>query len=231
MWLPKLWFIIKHNILLRGCHQHFKNPFMKLNENIGLIILAAGASLRYGAPKQLLSFNGETLLRRIVRESVSSVCQPIVTVFGADARNLSRHIDEFAVHIIQNKDWKKGMGTSISVGIKKLLEIDEAVAGAVITVCDQPFVTSDVINDLVQNFNERQVLIMASRYAETLGVPALFSRRLFPELTTLKNSSGAKELIERFSNETAAIDFSEGAIDIDTPEDFHRVKKEFAECR
>ncbi len=197
---------------------------MKLNQNIGLIILAAGASLRYGASKQFLSFNGETFLRRIVSESVESVCQPIVAVFGADAQNLSRHIDEFAVHTIQNKNWKKGMGTSISVGMGKLLEIDEGVAGAVITVCDQPFVTSDVINGLVQNFNESQALIVASRYAETLGVPALFSRRLFSDLRALKNSGGAKELIKRFSAETAAIDFSEGAIDIDTPEDFQRLK-------
>ncbi len=197
---------------------------MKLNQNIGLIILAAGASLRYGAPKQLLSFNGETFLRRIVRESVESVCQPIVTVFGADALILSRHVDKFAVHTIQNKDWKKGMGASISVGIEELLEIDEEVAGAVITVCDQPFVNSRVINRLVQNFYKNQALIVASRYAETLGVPALFSRRLFPELTALKNNGGAKELIKRFSAETVAIDFSKGEIDIDTPEDFHRLK-------
>lgn len=197
---------------------------MKLNQNIGLIILAAGASLRYGASKQFLSFNGETFLRRIVSESVESVCQPIVAVFGADAQNLSRHIDEFAVHTIQNKNWKKGMGTSISVGMGRLLEIDEGVAGAVITVCDQPFVNSRVINRLVQNFNQSQALIVASRYAETLGVPALFSRRLFSDLRALKNSGGAKELIKRFSAETAAIDFSEGAIDIDTPEDFQRLK-------
>lgn len=222
--MPKVWFIIKHNILIQGCHQHFKVRSMKLKQNVGLIILAAGASVRYGASKQLLSFNGETFLRRIVRESLESVCQPIVVVFGADARNLSRHVDEFAVRTIQNDNWKKGMGTSISVGMKKLLEIDEEIAAAVITVCDQPFVTSDVINDLVQNFDETQALIVASRYAETLGVPALFSRRLFSDLRTLKNSGGAKELIKRFSAETVAINFSEGAIDIDTPEDFRRLK-------
>ncbi len=197
---------------------------MKLKKDIGLIILAAGASVRYGASKQLLSFNGETFLRRIVRESIESVCQPIVAVFGADAQNLNRHVEEFAVHTIENKDWKKGMGTSISVGIEKLLEVDREVGGAVITVCDQPFVDSRVINQLVKSFYEKQSLIVASRYAKTLGVPALFSRRLFSELAALKNSGGAKELIKRFSAETAAVDFSEGAIDVDTSEDFRRLK-------
>ena len=197
---------------------------MKQNQSIGLIILAAGASVRYGASKQLLPFKGETFLRRIVRESVASVCQPIVAVFGSDAQNLSRHVDGFDIYTIQNKDWKKGMGTSISVGVEKLLEIDENIGGAVITVCDQPFVNNRTINRLVQNFYEKKALIIASRYAETLGVPALFSRRLFPELTALKNSGGAKEVIKRFSAETAAIDFSEGAIDVDSPEDFIRLK-------
>ncbi len=202
---------------------------MKQNQNVGLIILAAGASVRYGASKQLLSFNGETFLRRIVQESVQSICQPIVAVFGADAQNLSRHVEEFNIFTVQNEDWEKGMGTSISVGIEKLLEIDKEVGGAVITVCDQPFVNSRIINRLVQDFYQKQALIIASRYAETLGVPALFSRRLFPELKALKNSGGAKDLIKQFFDETAAIDFSEGAIDIDTPEDFRRLKKDFVE--
>ena len=203
---------------------------MNQTQNVGLIVLAAGASVRYGEPKQLLTFKGETFLRRIVRESLESACQPIVAVFGADAQNLSRHIVDFEVYTIQNKDWEKGMGTSISVGIEKLLEIDENVFGAVIAVCDQPFVDERVINRLVQTFfDENQSLIVASRYAETLGVPALFSRKLFPELIKLKKSGGAKEVIERFSDETIAIDFSKGTIDVDTPEDFHRLKVHFVE--
>lgn len=202
---------------------------MSQKQTVGLIILAAGASVRYGEPKQLLSFNGETFLRRIVRESLKSACQPIVAVFGADAQNLSRHVENFEVYTVYNKDWEKGMGTSISAGIEKLLEIDEKIAGAVITVCDQPFVDEQIINRLVQTFNENQSSIVASRYAETLGVPALFSQKLFPELIKLKKSGGAKELIERFSHETIAVDFSKGAIDVDTPEDFHRLKTHFIE--
>lgn len=203
---------------------------MSQKQNIGLIILAAGASVRYGAPKQLLNFNGETFLRRIVRESLESACQPIVVVFGENARNLSRHVEDFDVYTIQNEDWKKGMGTSIGAGIEKLLEIDETIGGAVITVCDQPFVDSQVINRLVQTFfNENQASIAASRYAETLGVPALFSRKLFSELIMLKKSGGAKEIIERFSDETIAVDFPKGAIDVDTPEDFQHLKTRFEE--
>jgi molybdenum cofactor cytidylyltransferase len=193
---------------------------MNFHTKTGLIILAAGASVRLGAPKQLLSFKGETLLWRVVRQSLESVCQPVVVVLGKDAEKFKDHLGEFNVSSAYNDEWEKGMGTSIKTGIEKLLEIDRETEGAVLTVCDQPFVTSEIINQLAENFYREKSLIVASAYAETLGVPALFSRELFSELTNLKNKGGAKEIIARFSDEVAAVDFPEGAIDIDTMEDF-----------
>lgn len=198
---------------------------MNSQSKIGLIILAAGASARFGAPKQLLRFQGETLLRRIAREAIESVCQPIVVVLGKDAEIFAEHLKGFDILIAQNDDWQNGMGTSISRGIEKLLEIDARIDGAVLTVCDQPFVKSEIINRLAERFCLNDALIVASAYSETLGVPALFSRRLFPELMTLKSKGGAKEIIRRFSDEVVAIDFPEGAIDIDTPEDFRQLEE------
>jgi molybdenum cofactor cytidylyltransferase len=198
---------------------------MNSQAKIGLIILAAGASERFGAPKQLLCFRGETLLRRIAREAIESVCQPIVLVFGKDAEKFAEHLEEFDVFNARSDDWQEGMGNSISTGIEKLLEIDEEIDGAVLAVCDQPFVTSKIINRLVGNFYQCEALIVASAYSDTLGVPVLFSRRLFPELTALKGRGGAKEVIARFSNQVVAVDFPEGAFDIDTPEDFRQLEE------
>lgn len=197
---------------------------MNFNPKTGLIILAAGASVRLGAPKQLLSFRGETLLRRVVRQALESVCQPVIVVLGKDAEKFKEHLDKFNVHFAYNDDWEKGMGTSIKAGIEKLLEIDRETEGAVLTVCDQPFVTAAVINRLAESFYQKKSLIVASAYAETLGVPALFSRELFSELTSLKNKGGAKEIISRFSENVVSIDFPEGAIDIDTTEDYRRLE-------
>lgn len=198
---------------------------MNLHTKTGLIILAAGASVRLGAPKQLLSFKGETLLRRVVRQALESVCQPVVVVLGKDAETFKDHLDEFNVSVAYNDEWEKGMGSSIKTGIEKLLEIDRETEGAVLTVCDQPFVTSAVINQLVENFYQKKSLIVASAYAETLGVPALFSRKLFPELAALKDKSGAKEIITCFSENVVSIHFPDGAIDIDTMEDFRRLEE------
>lgn len=199
---------------------------MPPKRNIGLIILAAGASTRLGSPKQLLEFEGETFLRRIAREAVNSRCQPIVAVFGANAEKFENCVKDLAIHSVKNDDWQNGMRTSIRAGIEKLLEIDKKIYGAIIAVCDQPFATRKIFDELAGKFAESDALIVASRYAETVGVPALFDRTLFSDLENLNERGGAKNLIEKYLDQTITIDFPEGAIDIDTPEDFERLQTE-----
>lgn len=192
---------------------------MKRENEIGLIILAAGASVRFGAPKQSLKFHGETLLRRIVRESLASVCCPVVVVLSDDAGKFANELKGLNVFTAENANWKTGMGSSVKTGLGKLLEIKKSVEAVVLTVCDQPFVTELVINQLVETYCETQSPIVASAYRETLGVPALFSRKLFPRLSKLGNG-GAKQIIKQFQAETKSVPFPAGAIDIDTPEDY-----------
>lgn len=196
-------------------------------KEIGLIILAAGASLRLGTPKQLLNFKGETLLRRMAREAAASACRPLTVVLGADAGKFKNELSDLDVHVVENPDWKDGMGSSIGTGLTKLLEIKRSVDGVVLTVCDQPFVTAGVIDKLVKAYQETDALIIASAYAGTLGVPALFSRELFSQLTELKGGGGgAKQIIKQFQARTISISFPEGAIDIDTPADFEQLSSQ-----
>ncbi len=199
---------------------------MTQRSEIGLIILAAGASVRLGTPKQLLKFRGETLLRRIARESLASVCRPIVDVFGHDADKFNDELKDLDVQTIENADWKSGMGGSIKTGLKKLLEMKNSCAGAVITVCDQPFVTAATINDLVKIHQKKETLIVASEYEKTLGVPALFDRKIFVNLQNMENG-GAKQIINQFSAETISFPFPDGAFDVDTPDDYARLSARF----
>lgn len=192
--------------------------------NIALIILAAGNSSRLGKAKQLVVFKGETLLARIVRESLGSVCAPVVVVTGKDSEKFHQYLNDFAVQIAENIDWQQGMGTSISVGINKLVEIDRDFNGVVLCVCDQPFVTAETINNLVKIFQEKKGKIIASAYGNALGVPALFDKSLFTELATLQGKSGAKKIIEKYRGETFAVDFPGGEIDIDTEDDLRKLE-------
>lgn len=189
-----------------------------MKKAIGLIILSAGESSRMGKPKQLLKFQGRSLLENAARTANNSACDESIIVLGANAEILKNEIKDFTFVI--NKDWKKGMSSSIKTGLKRLLELDRDLNAVVIMVCDQPFVTEKIIDELIKKYLETNSLIVAAEYAETLGVPALFDRRLFDDLLNLNEKSGAKSLIKKLESQTASIDFPQGKFDIDTPEDY-----------
>ncbi len=196
---------------------------MKKQTAIGIIILAAGASVRMGKPKQTLEFDGKTLLQNAVQTALDSVCRPAAVVLGANAELLKDEIKDFDVEIAENPQWKSGMSGSIKVGLEKLLEKDDQINGVLITVCDQPFVSAELFDRIVETYRSADCLIVASKYAETLGVPTLFSRRLFPQLFDLENFGGAKKVIEHYEAETVAVSFEKGNFDIDTPEDYSKL--------
>jgi molybdenum cofactor cytidylyltransferase len=122
--------------------------------------------------------------------------------------------------VIENEAWRNGIGTSIRRGVEELAGSVEAI---VLLGCDQPFVDATIIAQLVAAHQKTGKRIVASTYANTLGIPALFDRSCFAALMALPDESGAKALIEREAPNVAAIAFEEGAIDIDTSEDFERL--------
>lgn len=194
---------------------------MKDDKKIGLVLLAAGASQRLGGyPKQLLHFKGKTLLRRAAENATSSVCCSICVVLGANAAMLSAEIAELPVEIAVNENWKNGMGSSLQVGLKKLLEVEPEISAVTLTLCDQPFVTSSIINQLVGTIVQSKKPIVACEYGETIGVPAIFARSLFKELLNLSAETGAKKIVTNHITSVAKISFPEAAFDIDTWQDY-----------
>jgi molybdenum cofactor cytidylyltransferase len=185
---------------------------------IAIIILAAGKSSRMGTPKQLLPYQGKTLLRHITEIAIASVCHPIIVVLGAYYKEISNELKSLPVQIVENTEWATGMGSSIRCGIQALIPFSNSVEAAVILVCDQPFVTPQTINQLVDAYHSTQQPIVASAYENTLGVPALFQRKLFPELSRLNDTEGAKNVIKCHKQSTFSIEFPQGAIDLDTPD-------------
>jgi molybdenum cofactor cytidylyltransferase len=191
---------------------------------IGLIVLAAGASTRMGTPKQLLLYQGRSFVRHAVEVALASVCQPIVVVLGANAQRIKPEINHLPIQIVENQQWSEGMSSSIRVGIKTLNAVNPDLEAVAITLCDQPLISSQLINQLVEAYCLTGKPIVASEYAGTLGVPALFSRALFSELMALKTTEGAKQIIGKHLHEVVGVPFPDGAIDIDTPKDYEQLQ-------
>jgi molybdenum cofactor cytidylyltransferase len=183
-----------------------------------LIILAAGASTRMGQPKQLLIFQGKPLLRYIAEIAIASSCQPIVVVLGANVAAIQPVLQDLPIHLVHNPDWSEGMGSSIQCGIQHLSNYPNPIDAAILTVCDQPFISAFLLDQLIQVYRSSQSQVVASAYSGTLGVPALFDRHLFPELLALDSAQGAKSIINRHG--AIGIDFPQGNLDLDTPEDY-----------
>lgn len=184
------------------------------------MILAAGESLRMGKPKQLLEFRGHSFLKNAARAAGDSKTDLIAVVLGAEEDLLQKELYGRDLEIVHNKDWKSGMGSSICSGLTHLLEIDPALDALVITVCDQPFLTAEIIDGLIDEHLRSKTLIVASAYGNTIGVPALFGKQLFSEISRLKGKRGAKQIIEKYRSQTVSLPFPKGNIDIDTPEDY-----------
>lgn len=190
---------------------------------VGAVILAAGSSSRMGSPKQTLQFEGNSLLRRAALAALSAGCGPVVVVTGAHAELCRRELDGLDVREAFNASWESGMASSVRAGIEGLISMDAGVAAAVLLLCDQPHVTSHVISSLIAAHHASGSPVIASRYGGSFGVPALFSRTLFTELTQLEGMSGAKEVIKRHASEAHFLPFAEGSVDVDTPADFSRL--------
>jgi molybdenum cofactor cytidylyltransferase len=190
--------------------------------NIAAVILAAGGSSRLGKPKQLVTFRGETLIKRAVRAAAEAGCDPIVVVVGEIGDTIRRELGATRAAIVENAEWQRGLGTSIRRGLQKIGGSADAV---VLLTCDQALVDRATIAQLIAAQKKTGKPMVASSYANTLGVPALFERSCFEALLALPDDCGAKKLMEAQSDDVASIAFEDGAIDIDTPEDFERLNE------
>lgn len=190
---------------------------------VGLIILAAGAATRMGRPKQLLSYQGRSLILHAVEVALASLCQPIIVVLGAYVEQIKPELMLKAVQVIENSQWQEGMSSSIRAGISMLLKTNSKLDAVIISLADQPLVSPQIFNQLIQSYQETQKVIIASKYNETTGVPALFSKALFPELMQLEGDKGAKALIQKYIDTGLSLLIPEAAIDIDTPDDYKQL--------
>jgi molybdenum cofactor cytidylyltransferase len=194
--------------------------------NIAIIVLAAGGSRRLGRPKQLLVFKDKSLLQHILDTAKNVPAHPVIAVLGANSHLISNEIaGDKSVHSIINDNWMEGISSSIRSGLNALLQIAPLCDGVILIVCDQPFLTASLLNNLIAVQNETGKLIVASSYENTAGTPVFFHKTLFPDLLALQGDAGAKKVIMQHPGSVATVPFPRGHIDIDTTADYEALKK------
>ena len=190
---------------------------------LSILILAAGNSSRLNYPKQLIEFEGQTLIERIT-ETALKISDDILIVLGGNSELIIPKLERFnhTISTIFNPDWQQGMGTSIRIGVEKLAQKSDLI---LILLSDQPFISKILLQNMMQIFIKSQNHIVSCTYNEQLGVPMLFDKSIFPELLRLSGDKGAKSFLHLYKNSISTIDFPEGIIDIDTSEDIEKLRK------
>ena len=90
-------------------------------------------------------------------------------------------------------------------------------------VCDQPFISTALLNEMIQTLEHSDKEIIAAGYAETIGTPMLFAHKYFNQLLQLQNDDGAKSIAIQNKNDLVIVPFIRGEIDIDTQEAYSQL--------
>jgi molybdenum cofactor cytidylyltransferase len=180
------------------------------------IVLAAGASTRFGSAKQLVRIAGRPLLHTTVSRAVEVTGSATFVVLGARAAELAPLLTHTPASIVINRDWREGIGSSIRAGVARL---PATCTGVMLVLADQVAVTAEDLQRLMGNWRRQPEYVAAALYAGGMGVPAIFPRSRFQELAELRGDIGARMLLQRNPDRVVRVPMESAALDIDTPED------------
>lgn len=181
-----------------------------------IVVLAAGASIRFGSPKQITPVLGVPLLPLLLSRATAVAGHAVTVVLGAHASEIAPALGRSSVSLVVNRDWGEGIAASIRAGITSL---PGSCAAALLLLADQAAVTSADLQRLADMWRRSPKAVVAAQYAGSHGVPAVFPRAEFPALLRLRGDQGAELLLRSPSVELIGVPMPSAAIDIGRPGD------------
>jgi len=189
----------------------------------GIVILAAGASSRMGEPKQQLRYQQQTLLQHAIAAAAGVSDSWIVVVLGAGYELIRKDLPDEGIHVVHHPGWQQGMASTMQAGLRAMQAGCPQAESVLLMLCDQPFVNTQLLQQLISERVVQNAGIVACWYQDTLGTPVLFDQTYFPELLALQGEGGAKKLLYQHRDKVVAVPFEAGGIDIDTPQDYQQL--------
>ncbi len=187
---------------------------------VAAIILAAGSSSRLGQAKQLIQFNNEFILEKLYN-NLESLTDSVYLITGCYHSEIKRQFPKMS--LIFNENWEKGMGSSISTAVNNL---KRKYSHLLICTCDQALIEKSHYLELLETSKQNPNNIITSIYKKIVGVPVLFPKAHFNDLTQLDNSSkGAKQVIQKYKEKVIKIKCTNAEFDLDTIENLKYLRK------
>lgn len=189
-------------------------------ETVAGIILAAGSASRFGQPKQLIHWQGETLVQRAARTALRAGLAPVLVVTGAYAQEVEQAVADLPVKCVFNPHWEAGQGTSVARGV---LSLPDRTGAAVFLLADQPQVPMALISSLVESHSSTLMPITGPLIDGQRGNPVLFDRITFKDLSQLQGDIGGRAIFSRYPVQWLPWHDASASLDIDTPADLERL--------
>jgi len=180
------------------------------------VVLAAGASTRFGSAKQLVRVAGRPLLHTAVTRAAEVTGNALIVVLGSGAAQLAPLLKHTPGSVVINQEWREGIASSIRAGVARLPAACRAV---MLLLADQAAVTADDLRRLAGSWRKQPQHIAAAVYDGACGVPVIFPRSSFRALSELRGDTGARALLRRDPDRIVRVPMPSAAIDVDTPED------------
>jgi molybdenum cofactor cytidylyltransferase len=193
---------------------------------ISAIVLAAGESRRMGRPKQMLAWQGKTLLRHVLESLINSDADEIILVLGHEAEMIRKSLSEFQIKVVINPDYKQGMASSLRRG---LLAMDPRSEAFLVLLADQPGIGPEIINRMIRAFQQANPKcgIVRPVYRGLRGHPVLIGAKYLQEARQLQGDVGARRILIDHPEDILEIDVDQDVVlkDIDTPEEYQKYTK------
>jgi molybdenum cofactor cytidylyltransferase len=184
------------------------------------IVLAAGGASRFGEPKQLLLWEGKTLVRHVAEKAVRAALSSVIVVGGEHISALRGALDGLPVSLVHNPDWRQGQSSSVRVGVGA---VSPSETGALILLADQPQVPVELIVELKARHAATHADIVAPRLHGRRANPVLWHRRTFDDLASLSGDVGGRVLFSKY--DVAWVPWEDAWLhfDVDTPADYREL--------